>query len=290
MKYLTIVLSLFITVALQTQTHSDHQQLTLDVSQYDEIHIYNKHGQVKVNGTSGSQATIDIDRKLKAKSKKKLQASISNIYIDTIVMDDVLVVYVNSPYYYLDGDFNDRFMHYQTHKDYNWGNSWKKIGVEFIFELDIEIPSSKDLVVTTHTGELEVRGISGKLAAKNHHNDVLLDQVSQVYYAHSHHGDVTVNLDRLPSSDIELDTHHGDIKLAVPSEPSAEVSFDSHHGSFYTDFNWTSKAPKVLKSSSRRSKKKTKYKLGDGTVVQMGSGEHRMTFDTHHGDMYLIQL
>jgi len=290
MRYLVIIITTLLTCSLSAQSHSDRQQLKLDVSQYEEVHVYNRKGKVSVKGSSTSQGIVNINRKLKAKKKSKLQEAMSTIYIDTMVMDDVLVIFVESPYYYLDGgQYDSRFLHYQNHDEYNWGNNWKKRSVEYEFDLDINLPATTNLVVSTHWGDLQVEGISGELAAMNHHDNVYLNDVSKVYLAESHHGDVTVNMNQLPSSDIEFDTHHGDIKVSVPSVPSAEISFDSHHGSFYTDFDWKTKAPKVVKGQ-RKTNKKTKYKLGDGTTVQMGTGAYNLTFDTHHGDMYLLQL
>jgi len=291
MKYLLSIIILSAAIVASAQSYNSKQDLTIDVSQFKEVHIYNKHGKVKVEAVQGSIAKIQSNRKLKAKSSKKLEASKSMIYIDTIVLEDILVIYIKNPFYYLDREYDDEFMHYRTKDEGSWFNNRNKNHVKFTFDMNISMPASTNLFIATHSGDLSVEGVRGSLAARNHHDDIALIDVSEVYYVHTHHGDIDVQLEKPISRDIKLDTHHGDIKVSTPGVPSAQISFDSHHGEFYTDFDWTTiSTPQMSQSTSDRSKYRTKYKLGDITSVKMGDGEYTLTFDTHHGDMYLLQL
>lgn len=285
---LTFALLLCLGLQVQGQSHRETQSLVIDVDKYEEIHFYNKHGEVNVRGVDGTTARIDGERKLRSKSKSKLEQAKAEIYLDTFTVDNALVIFINNPFYQLEGDYESPFMYYDSRQEFKHPNIWKKRYVNFEFDVEIEVPRASNLTVATHSGDLKVSQILGLLSAKNHHDDVTLEDVSDLYHVHTHHGDIKVSLTKALEGDIDFDTHHGDITVSMPSVPSAEIHFDSHHGDFYTDFDWRAISRNIQDVSS--SKRKTKYKLGDKTLVQMGDGDHTLTFDTHHGDMYLLQL
>lgn len=289
MKYITTLFFLMLTLSLSAQRHNDVQNLNLDLAGYDAIHIYNKYGDVHVKGEKVATAQIRADRMIKARSKKKLANAISEINLTTSVIDNELIVYIESPFYKLEGDYNNDYMSYRGMNDgmFNSGN-WDKPYANFSFDMEITLPENVNLVVSTHEGSLQVDGMKGELIALNHHDGLKLENVENLSYAHSHHGDVEVQFSTAPSNDIFFETHHGDIKVSFPTMPSAAVSFDSHHGSFYTDFDWKQEPVRLSKSTSR-SNKKAEYKVGDKTTVSMGDGQYNLTFETHHGDMYLTQ-
>ena len=289
MKYITTLIILMITMSLSAQRHNDQQKLDLDLSSYDAIHIYNKYGDVEVTGSKVVTAQIKAARMIKTKSRKKLAKAISEIKLETTVIDNELIVYIESPFYKLQGDYGNDHMYYRGMNDgmFNSGN-WNKPYADFSFDMEVTLPEDANLVVSTHEGSLHVEGMKGELIALNHHDGLKLENIENLSYAHSHHGDVEVQFSAIPSNDISFDTHHGDIKVSFPSTPSAAVSFDSHHGSFYTDFDWKQQPVRLSKSTSK-SNRKAKYKVGDKTTVSIGKGQYNLTFQTHHGDMYLMQ-
>jgi len=289
MKFIYTISMVIMFLSSNAQRHTDQQTLRLDLSSYDAVHIYNKHGDVEVVGKNVTEGRIDVKRTIKARSKKKLAKGIAEITIDTTVIDNELIVYIKSPFHKLHGDYDNEYMYYRGVNDgmFNGGN-WNKSYADFSFDLDIVLPEDVRLIVSTHEGGLRVDGIKGSLIALNHHNNVKLKNIENLIYVHSHHGDVEVQFVTIPNNDMSFDTHHGDIKVSFPSVPSAVVSFDSHHGSFYTDFDWMHKPVRLSKTVSR-SNSKAKYKVGDKTRVSMGDGRYNLTFETHHGDMYLTQ-
>ncbi len=282
---LTSILTLVVSIAI-SQSHQDEKKMVIDAAKYSAIHVYNHKGFVKVRGTNNETGQILVKRKLKARTNKKIQEAISLVYIDTLVLDNILIVYMQSPYHTLEGDINDDYLHY--HSVQKWHNNRGRKGIEYSFDLDIGLPSSTNIVVTNHHGYIKVQDVSGELMADAHHKNIDLDRVSDVRYVHTHHGDIDISLDRVPSGDMSLGSHHGDIKVSVPGVPSAQVTFDSHHGNFYTDFDWETVFDES--TTSKKTKHKTKYKLGENTAVQIGAGAHNISYSTHHGDMFLVQL
>ena len=271
-QIMLLIITVCLGLQLQSQVHREHQLITLDVSGYDEIQFYNKHGKVDVRGVKGDDMRIEGERILRAKSNKKLEEAKAQIFLDTFTVGNALVVFINNPFYRLDGDYDDGFMHYTTYKKYQNTQFWKKKYVNFEFDIQIDIPHDSNLKVRTHSGDLTVRNLQGRLAASNHHDDIMLHEVLDVTDVHTHHGDISVSLIESPSADVAFSSHHGDISVSVPSEPSAMIHFDSHHGDFYTDFDWRN-VPRSRHEVSV-SNIKTKYKLSDKTLVQMLSLIH----------------
>jgi|GEM_PF-1415842 len=289
MKPIILTMCMLLCLGANAQRYSDNTNLNIDVSQYEIVHIYNTGGETSVKVSSGNNLRLDATRKIKAKSDRKLEEAKADIFLDTSVVDGALIIYVENPYRVLKGDYdNDHFYYTSRHNGGHYGNGWGNNGVDFTFDMDITLPPTTTLIVSTHRGDLEVDGVRGALRAVNHHGNVSLNDVKVLHYAHSHHGDVEVSFVSQPDNDMSFDTHHGDIRVSFPQAPSAEIEFDSHHGSFYTDFDWNpSKAQLEVNKSKRR--RGTKYKIGDRTKVSMGQGNHKMTFDTHHGDMYILK-
>ncbi|MFT4566122.1 MAG: hypothetical protein ACI9FN_001076, partial [Saprospiraceae bacterium] len=105
--------------------------------------------------------------------------------------------------------------------------------------------------------------------------------------ASSHHGDVLVSFGRNPRNELICNSHHGDIKIYAKDGFSGNVSMKSHHGAFYTDFDGENLPPIV--KVSKRDGKKIRYKLGETTRYQIGSGGANLEFRTHHGDVSVIK-
>lgn len=280
---------MMLSFSINAQKHTDSKSFDFDMNRYDKIHIYNTGGAITVQGNRTGDARIEVDRVLKATTQKKLKRAITEIFVDTMIVDDELFVFISSPYRKLKSNNNDEFLHYQSpHNNSQSKNGIYEVGVTTVFNLNINIPTETEMIVSTHKGLLKVNGVQGSLAAINHHDDVILTNVRDVTYAHSHHGDVQVDFVQQPSNDISFDTHHGDIKVSFPGTPSAQVEFESYHGSFFTDFDWEKEQPKFEKVKSK-SKRKATYKLGDKTIVSIGNGGQKMTFDSHHGDFYILK-
>ena len=183
MKYITTFFFLMLTFSLSAQRHNDMQNLNLDLSGYDAIHIYNKHGDVHVKGAKVATAEIRADRMIKTKSKKKLERAISEINLKTTVLDNELIIYIETPFYRLQGDYNNDYMSYRGMNDgmFNSGN-WNKPYADFSFDMEITLPENVNLIVSTHEGRLNVDGMKGELIALNHHDDLKLKNIKRLSY------------------------------------------------------------------------------------------------------------
>lgn len=280
-------LILLITVLLNTtglkHEHVDQSVLTIDMSKYDRVNIYNNVGEIRIKPTSTNKAVFETTRTIRATSSKKLKRATTEIQVDTMVVDGELFVFIDSPYSTLERRGDNYW--YQNHS-YNNGDSFKSAGIDSEFDFEISLPANTDGLVSTHKGDIDIHGVKGEIKVYNHFGDINLKGVQDVSKVHSHHGSLNVLFDKQPQHDLSLDTHHGDITISFKQTPSARLDLYSYHGSFFTDFEWQ---PLVTKVKTSGKNGKTKYKIGQNTNVQIGEGEHEIKFKSHHGDMYILK-
>ena len=289
MKSILYIYLILITTGLCAQSHHDVTKMDINTQNFKKVHLYNTGGEVRVTSTSERSGNVIVHRTINTKSASKLSKAVEEIFFDSLIVDNELFLFVNNPYQTLEPHSSGNYMHYRYNYQGDGKQYWdgiQSLGVDYKFEIEMNLPKATNLVVHTHKGVLNVEDIQGSLIALNHHDDILLKDVLHLEQASSHHGDVEVSFAKEPEDDIVLDTHHGDIKVKFKDTPSAMLELYSYHGSFYTDFNYKS-APLVTVASN--SKHRTKYKVGSKTRVTMGDGGKKISFDSHHGDMYILK-
>ncbi len=288
MKGLLLGLVCLVSITICTgQESKDRSSYTIDVSQLDKFHLYNRRGAVTVKATSGNTATMQVTRYLKAKSSAKLEEAKKNIYLDSTMINGELVFFVVHPDMQLEFDEERGFAgydHSNRYRNRGWNNKNDHVKVEFTITL--ELPARMNLSVLNHEHPLKVSGMQGEVKARNHHDGVLVEGQGGNASVHSHHGNVEVYYTKNPTSECSYGTHHGDIKVHFKSGLSADASLYSYHGDFYSEFDWAMKPMSVAEQGRRGAKYKVKSK-GE-TNVKIGSGGSEQRFRTHHGDVYLL--
>ena len=286
MNTLITFLTILISINSYTKEHTDNSVLKLDMTKYDKINVYNFHGNVQVNSTNSTNALIKSARKIEASSSKKLQRAITEIYLDTMTMDDELYIYISDPDKTLENIWGGGFLSYQDINNNHNHSGIKSADIKYEFDLELELPAYVDAVISTHKGDIDLSGIKGELSVLNHHGNISLDGVIKVDQVRSHHGELKVKFDQQPENDIEFSTHHGDISVSFNNTPSAQLDLDSYHGSFFTDFEWTPSPSATLKKNKNG---KTKYTVGKTTNLLIGGGKHKLKFRSHHGNMHILK-
>lgn len=268
------------------QEFKDQSSFTVDVSQLDRFHLYNRRGAVTVKAVSGNTASMEVTRRLKSKSSAKLEAAKQDIYMKQMTRGNEVIFYIEHPDLELKFDENRNYAWY-NHKNDQWGWNDDDDRVEVEFTIELQIPARTNLTVVNHEHPLKVNGMQGALVARNHHDGVLVEGQGGNADVHSHHGDVEVFYTKNPTQECQYDTHHGDIRVHYQGGLAADASLYSYHGDFFTEFDWTMQPMTVADSGS---KKGAKYKVAgkSGTNVRIGSGGPMQRFKTHHGDVYLL--
>jgi len=283
MNSLVFFIAILLNTTALSHEHIDQSVFNIDMSKYDRVNIYNNVGEINIRTTNSNKAVFETTRKIRATSSKKLKRAISEIQVDTMIVDGELFVFIDSPYMTLEQRGNNYW--YQNHS-YNNGDSFKSSGIDSEFDFEISLPANTDGLISTHKGDIEIKNVKGEIEVYNHFGDISLSGVEDVAQVNSHHGSLKVLFDKQPQHDLSLGTHHGDITISFKEVPSARLDLYSYHGSFFTDFEWQ---PLVSKVKTDKKNGKTKYKIGQNTNVQIGGGEHEIKFNSHHGDMYILK-
>lgn len=123
-------------------------------------------------------------------------------------------------------------------------------------EFEIQVPASTSLDLNAFSGNLIVRGTTGRIDAK------------------TFSGDVDLDVSTAPTApDVKAETFSGDISTKLPEVSNGHVRFNSFSGSFRSDF------PVMLKSKSRR----------DVSADIGGGAGANFEFKTFSGDLKLVK-
>jgi len=277
----TITLLLLLHSGL-AQSHTDKQEFTIDTQNLKAFHLYNRTGNVKVKGIGGQTATLKVTRKLSTSSSNRLEEAKSEIKLDSIVDDNTIYFFVKSNNHTFVID-EDGYGSYNSCCNTGWRDGDREVEHEFVIELGI--PRKMNLVVSTHREDLEIEDFDGKLSARTHHGDLTAKNLGGVAQLGSHHGNIDASFTKNPSADCSYKTHHGDIRITYQSGLSSVAYFKSRHGSFYSDFDWSPQTIPVVKTNLKNG---TKYKMSNSTAVKIGAGGLEQSFQTWHGDIYLL--
>lgn len=282
------LLAFVLPMLMHAQSFDDAKTMNINLSGIEMVHMHNFKGDVTIKGTNASQGKITFKRKLKSASRSKLNKAKDLIYLDTMIVDNELYFFIESP----DRQFKinaDGSAGYNS----NWQGDWnvltnsKRFNVESEFTIVLELPKSMKLMASVHHKDLKIEGVENVVRAGTHHGSVDVKGLRNDIDASSHHGDVTVQFDKNPQNKLNCHTHHGDITVAMQSGFSADVSMKSHHGAFYTDFDYKRMPSSISKKNSDN--RGTKYKIGGDTKVRIGDGDVEVDFSTHHGDVFITK-
>lgn len=269
------------------QQFKDEATFTVDVSQYDRFHLYNRRGAVTVKATTGNTATLKVMRSLKARNKQRLEEAKAEMYMDKREKDGDIVFFIQHPEMKL--EFNDEgYAWYKNRNKDSWGWNSDDDHIEAEYTITLEIPATTDLTVTTHEHPLKVSGMQADLIARNHHGGVLVEKQGGSADVHSHHEDIEVFYTQIPKRDCKYDTHHGDIRVHYPMGLAADASLYSYHGDFFTEFDW-SVLPMTVSANPKDNGAKYRISGKSGTNVRIGKGGPMQSFKSHHGDIYLLK-
>ncbi len=283
MKSILTILLLLIFFVGFGQSHTDSQEYTIDTKELSEFHLYNRTGKVKVKGTSGQTARMRVTRRLSTSSSQRLEDAKTEIQMDSIKEDNAIYYFIQSNEHTFRIN-QGGIGYYNSCCNSGWRDDRREVDHEFTIEL--EIPRSLNLYVSTHRKDLEIEDFEGELYAHTHHGNLQAENLGGTVTLRSHHGDITAGFTKNPSADCSYKTHHGDIKISYQNGFSSVAYFESHHGSFYTEFDWSPQTVPVVKTNLKNG---TRYKMSNATAVKIGSGGPEQNFKTWHGDIFLLQ-
>lgn len=131
--------------------------------------------------------------------------------------------------------------------------------------------------ISTASGNVEVRNVTGDVRVSTASGDVLIRGVSGAVNARSASGDVDVEITRVEGAErMDFSTASGDVKVKLPDNPDADVSMTTASGSVSTDF------PLEVR--------RREYGPGESARGQLGSGTMRLHLSSASGNVSLMRL
>ncbi|HKY03555.1 MAG TPA: DUF4097 family beta strand repeat-containing protein [Blastocatellia bacterium] len=114
--------------------------------------------------------------------------------------------------------------------------------------------------ISSVSGNVEIRGVTGKVEASTVSGDVQVNEVSGSVSASSVSGSVEVEVSRLGNEDdMKFSSVSGDVRVRVPANLGADVNMSSFSGTIKTDF------PLEVRAERYSSKSWARGKIGDGS-------------------------
>lgn len=137
---------------------------------------------------------------------------------------------------------------------------------------------------TLKKGSIHIANAMGPVEAHTHQGNILGENITHSFNAHSTSGKVTVAYKKLPStSAVDLKTTSGNIILALPTDTNAEIKGHTTHGTLMSDHIITLKPYATQLNSSAWNKFKKEV---DGTI---GSGEATIALHSIKGNLKITE-
>lgn len=251
------------------------------------ILVNNLNGHVQVVGYDGKTVTVEVTKKITAKTQQRLEAGKMEIQLGVLDRADTLIFYVIGTCNTF-GRTDKRKRNFNSHQGwgYNWeGDSNCRLPYDYTLDFTIKVPRSVNLMLSTvNDGDVMVENMTAGLHVENINGAITLKNISREAYATTINGDVEIDYSENPSKPCRFYTLNGNINALFQPGLAANIAFKSFHGEFYTDAKTLESLPAELKKEPGN--KVTKY-IVNGNRFKIGTGGPLLDFETFNGNVYL---
>ncbi|HTE00680.1 MAG TPA: hypothetical protein VK668_15415 [Mucilaginibacter sp.] len=269
----------FAQMAAHAQEFKEHisKQFTLQKPATETlVGVFNIFGSIKVEGYSGNQVMIEIDKTITADDQENLEKGKKDFKLEFEQKADSLLIYSTYPWNTRPHHRNDN-IEWHEHIHYN-----------VKLEYTVKVPFASNLWVSTvNSGNIDVKNVYGSLKTNNVNGGITIANAKGTTIARTVNGPVTINYLSVPPEASNYYTLNGKLEVTYPASLSADLEFKSMNGEFYTDFPNAEVLPsKVVKTQSKNNNGTT-YKLSQNSDVRIGSGGKLFKFETLNGNIYI---
>ncbi len=252
------------------------------------LKVFNVNGSIDIEGHDGEEIQIEATNEVRANSAELIDTGLAEIGLNFEQVGDELLVYLDSPFTYIDRDSGKIW-----HSDTCWKHndcSRKHVRKKYRYHMDIKIkvPRTTNLEVSTiNNGDITITGIDAiSLLVNNINGAIDMVDVAGQTYANSINKDINISYIKNPSTDSRFESINGDIIISFAGEPDAEVIYQTMHGDMYTAYDVAMMAPSV-RQSSKQKEHGIQYKLDANSRLKIGQGGPEYRFETLNGDIKL---
>lgn len=207
----TRVATMFFTAALTAATalaQSDEQRIsrTFDVGADGELSLSNISGDVRIEGTSGNQITLEAVKRLRGRADSEL---LDEVQVDISHTGDRVRV-------------ETRYAHDRRHgRDRDHDHSHRGGGVSVSYR--VAVPMGTEVEVRSVSGDVRISGVDGETSADSVSGNVEINDTPNLKRAKSVSGDVEVTNAR-SEDELEIGTVSGEVTATGIEAEELDVS------------------------------------------------------------------
>ncbi len=155
-------------------------------------------------------------------------------------------------------------------------------------DLDIEVPSGMDLVVSTYNdGDIMISNIQGEVELVNYNGEITALNISGSVVATTYNGAIRVTFDKVTEQKpMSYATYNGDIDLTYPAATKATFKMKTDQGDIYTGFEMSVSSSGPVKQDNSKTGG-FKLKIDEWKRGDINGGGPEMALKTYNGDIYI---
>lgn len=238
------------------------------------IIVDNFFGSVNVTGYDGDEIHLNIRKKIKASSERKIETAKKKVKLDITEEDDMIEFFVEG--------------HFRRHNrdSISWFG-YKRPGYIVYFDFDLKIPRETHIEVkTVNDGDITIKNVDGDYIVNNVNSSINMENISGSGDVYTVNGSVMIDFEKNPRADCEFGSLNGKVTLNFMPKLDADFRLKTFNGAFFSDFP-VSHLPTNAKISTEGNYKKT-YKIDKTTNVRIGNGGPTINLKGFNGDMYIL--
>ncbi|AWX45072.1 hypothetical protein HME9304_02081 [Flagellimonas maritima] len=240
--------------------------------------IKNVFGSIAVEGYSGDNILIEVEKIISANTSKDLDLGKKELNLKIVKEQNLVILHPDAPYIEFD----------KKNLRYNWCNKNEEPPYEHQLNFKIKVPKSIQIDVSTvNDGEIFVENTNGNsIKVENINGGITLNNITGKTDVNCINGAVNISYKNNPEKASKYYSLNGDINISYQKALSANISFKSMNGELFTDFDINKQFMKTNKETGDRAK----YKYEAKPVVQIGSGQVDFDFETLNGNVFIKKI
>jgi hypothetical protein len=264
-----------ITKEYQFNTNSPDNILVVD----------NIYGSIDVEGYNGETIKVEVTKTIAADTKEDLQLGKNEIGIKSSKKANAIYVYLDSPYSKFDletGNFEHHEFNFSSRRSYEHR---KKRMYRYRLDFKIKVPKNASIdIKAVNNGNITVENVHGKLLiVRNINGAIDMKNVSGKTDVNALNKDINITYAKNPTEESFYNSLNGDINIKFKEGLDASISYKTMNGEFFTNFD-VEKTNPIIKTTSERKNKGTKYKVDSNKHFKIGNGNVHLHFDQLNGD------
>lgn len=253
--------------------------------------VDNVYGSIDVEGYNGTTVQVEVTKFVTADTKEDLELGKKEIGIKSAQKDEALYVYLDSPHTFFDletGQFDRRQFSFNYNRNYKHR---KTRTYRYNLDFKIKVPKNAGIdVKTVNNGNINIENVHGKLLiVRNINGAIDMKNVSGKTDVNALNKDINITYANNPTEESFYKSLNGDIKILFKDDLDASISYKTMNGDFYTNFD-VEKTNPIIKTTSERKNKGTKYKVNSNKHFRIGNGDVHLHFNQLNGDAIVKKI